>query len=72
MENNSVFINNWRIEIALESYFEIHAQEIWERNWMNPERHTTLNMNNLKWMETILKTLRGQFKEDDQMDATEA
>ena len=31
--------------------------------------HTTLlNMNDLKLMETILKALRGQFKEDDQMD----
>ena len=36
------FINSWRIKIALESYFEKHALEIWERNWMNPEMHTTL------------------------------
>ena len=34
--------NSWRIKIALESYFEEHAQEVWERNWMNPEMHTTL------------------------------
>ena len=39
---------------------------------MNPEMHTTLlNMNNLKVMETILKALRGQFKEEDQMDTAE-
>ena len=29
--------NSPRIKIALESYFEQHAQEVWERNWMNPE-----------------------------------
>ena len=29
--------NSWRIKITLESYFEEHAQEVWERNWMNPE-----------------------------------
>ena len=28
-------------------------------------------MYNLKLMETILKTLRGQFNEDDQMDTAE-
>ena len=26
------FTNSWRIKIALESYFEKRAQEIWERN----------------------------------------
>ena len=26
------FTNSWRIEIASESYFEKHAQEVWERN----------------------------------------
>ena len=36
------FTNSWRIKIALESYFEEHAQEVWERNWMNPEMPTTL------------------------------
>ena len=44
------------------SYFEKHAQEIWERNWMNPEMHTTL---------LNMKALRGQFNEDDQMDKAE-
>ena len=58
--------------MALESYFEKSAQEIWERNWMNPETHTTLlNMNNLKLMETILKALREQLKENDQLNAVE-
>ena len=31
------FTNSWRIKIALESYFEEHAQEVWKRNWMNLE-----------------------------------
>ena len=31
-----------RIKIALESYIEEHAQEVWERNWMNLEMQTTL------------------------------
>ena len=39
---------------------------------MNPEMQTTLlNMYNPKQMETILKALRGQFEEDDQMDTAE-
>ena len=36
------FTDSWRIKIALESYFEDHAQEVWERNWMNPEMRTSL------------------------------
>ena len=36
------YTNSWRIQTALESYFEEHAQEVWERNWMNPEMQTTL------------------------------
>ena len=60
------FLHSWRIKIALESYFEKRAQEIWERNWMNPELHTTLlNMYNPILMETIRKALR---EEDDQMN----
>ena len=36
---------------------------------MNLEMHTTLlDMNSLNLMETILKALRGQCKEDDQVD----
>ena len=34
--------NGRRIKIALDSYFEEHSQEVWERNWMNPEVVTTL------------------------------
>ena len=36
------FTNSWRIKIALASYVEEHAQEVWERNWMSPEMQTTL------------------------------
>ena len=53
------FVHCWRIKTTLESYLEEHAQEIWERNWINPEMHTTLlKMNDLKLMETIMKALR--------------
>ena len=34
--------NNWRITKALKRYFEEHAKEVWERNWMNLEMQTTL------------------------------
>ena len=33
------FTNSWSIKLALESYFEEHAQEVWEK-WMNPEMQT--------------------------------
>ena len=36
------FTNSWRLKIALESHFEEHAPEVWERNWMNLEMQTTL------------------------------
>ena len=66
------FINSWRIKIALESYFDEHAQEVWERNWMNPEMQTTLlNTYPPKLIPTILKALREQLKENDQWNAVE-
>ena len=53
-------------KIALESYFEERAQEVWERNWMNLEMQTTLlNTYRPKLIATILKALRGQLKEND-------
>ena len=65
-------INNWRIKIDLESYFEEHAQEVWERNWMNPEVQTTLlNTYPPQFIETILKALREQLKENDQLNTVE-
>ena len=53
------FTNSWRIKIALESYFEEHAQEVWERNWMNLEMQTTLlNTYPPKLVATVLKAPR--------------
>ena len=61
------FTNCWRMKIALESYFEEHAQEVWERNWMSLEMQTTLlNTYPPKLIATILKALREQLKENDQ------
>ena len=57
--------NSWRIKIALESYFEERAQETWERNL---RKTTLLNTCNPILMETILKVLREQFKNDDQSE----
>ena len=66
------FTNSWRNKIALESYFEEHSQEIWERNWMNPEMQTTLwNTYLPKLIATILKALREQLKENAQLNADE-
>ena len=66
------FTNSWRIKIALESYFEEHAQEDWGRNWMNPEMHTMLlNTYPPKLIATILKALREQLRENDQLNAVD-
>ena len=62
-KTTGVFINSWRIRIALERYFEERAQETWERNL---RKTTLLNMCNPILMETFLKVLREQFKDDDQ------
>ena len=60
------------MKIALESYFEEHAQEVWERNWMNPEMQTTLlNTHTSKLIAAILKELREQLKENDQLTAVD-
>ena len=66
------FTNSWRIKVALESYFEKHAQEVWERNWMNPEMQTTLlNTYPPKLIATTLKARREQLKENDQLNTFE-
>ena len=66
------FTNSWRVKIVLESYFEEHAQEFWGRMWMNPEMQTTLlNTYPPKLIATILKALREQLKENDQLNAVE-
>ena len=62
------FTNSWRIKIALEE----HAQEVRERNWMNPEMQTTvLNTYPPKLIATILKALDEQLKENDQLNAVD-
>ena len=66
------FTNSWRIKIALESYFDEHGKEVWERNWMNLEVQTTLlKTYPPKMIATILKALRERLKEDDQLNAVE-
>ena len=61
-----------RIKTALESYFEEHAQEVWERNWMSPEMQTTLlNTYPPELIATMLKALREQLKESDQLHSVE-
>ena len=66
------FTTSWRIKIDLVSYFEEHAQEIGERNWMNPEMQNTLSKTYPpKLIATILKALREQLRENDQLDAIE-
>ena len=52
------FTNSWRIKKALESYHEEHAQEVWERNWMNLDMLIALlNTYPPKLIATILKAL---------------
>ena len=66
------FTNSCRIKIALESDFEELAQEVWERNWMNLGMQTTLlNTYPPNLIATILKALREQLKENDQLNAVE-
>ena len=66
------FTNSWRIKTVLESFFEKHAQYVWERNWMNLEMQTTLlKTYPPKLIATFLKALREQLKENDQLNAVE-
>ena len=51
--------------MALESYFEEHAQDAWETNWMNLEMQTTLlNKCPPRLIATILKAFREKLKGD--------
>ena len=48
-------------------YLEECAQEVWERNRMSPDMHTTWwNVKIRKLMEMILMVFREQSEEDDQ------
>ena len=58
--------------MLLESDFEEHAQQIWERNWMNLEMHTALlNTYPPKLIATTLEALREHLKENDQLNTVE-
>ena len=66
------FTNSWRSEIALESCFDDHVSEVCEITWKNREYLTTLlNAYPPKVVATILKVLREQLKENDQLNAVE-
>ena len=55
--------------IHLESYLEECAQEVWERNRMSPDMHTTWwNVKIRKLMEMLVMVFREQSEEDDQMN----
>ena len=61
-----------RSESSVESYFEEHAQEVWERNWMSLEMQTTLlNAYLPKLIATMLKALRELLKESGQLHSVE-
>ena len=65
--------NTWRMEIALETFFDEHGTDVWERNWMILQVQTTLlNIYTPKSIAAILKALREQLKSNDQSSAVEA
>ena len=71
IESNG-FTSNQRISIALESCFDEHGQDAWEINWKTPEVQTTLlNTYPPELIATILKGLREQLKENDQLNVVQ-
>ena len=68
-ESSECTWNAKAILIHLESYLEDCAQEVWERNRMSLDMHTSwLNAKIRKLMEMILVVFREQSEEDDQMN----
>ena len=59
--------------MSLGSCFDARAKEVWERDWMNLEMQTTLLITYppKKLSHRVLKTLREQLKENDQLTAVE-
>ena len=56
------------ILIHLENYFGKYAQDVWERNWMNPDMRTMLlDTNSRKLVQLRVQKLRGQSDKEDQM-----
>ena len=55
--------------MAIESFFDEHAKEMWDINWMNLKMHITLLNTYLpKLIATILRALREQLKDNDQLN----
>ena len=68
-ESSECTWNAKTILIHLDSYLEECAQEVWERDRMSPDLHTTWwSVKIRKVMEIILMLFREQFEEDDQMN----
>ena len=64
--------NSRRISRSLESYFDAHATDVWGSNWGNPEVQTAfLNTYPPTLIATVLKALREQLKENDQLNPVE-
>ena len=69
---SSQTVGESEFKIALETSSEASMHREFQRNWMNPEMQTTLlNTYPPKLIATILKALREQLKENDQMNAVE-
>ena len=66
------FTNSWRIQTAWQSSFDEHGKDSWKRKWMNlVVQSALLNTNLPQLIATILKVLREQLKESDQVNAVE-
>ena len=71
-KTTNFFTNSWRIKIALESYVVEHGKQVREIIWMSLDVQTTLlNTYPPKLIATILKALREQLKENNQLSAVE-
>ena len=66
------FTDSWRIKIALERYVAEHGKKVRQIIWMSLDVRTTLlNTYPPKLIATILKALREQLKENNQLIAVE-
>ena len=66
-KTTGIFTNSWRIQKK-----PWRAQDVWDRNSMNPEMQTTLlNTYPPRLIATVLKALREQLKENDQLNAVQ-
>ena len=65
------FTNSWGIKRALESYVVEQGKQVREIIWMSLDENTLLNTYPPKLIATILKALREQLKENNQLSAVE-